>query len=34
MTDQEALRQGIFPANFGEAIQRLRKDRELGDYGY
>lgn len=23
-----------FPAEFGEAIQRLRKDRELGDYGY
>lgn len=25
---------GIFSSKFGEAIQRLRKDRELGDYGY
>ncbi len=24
----------IFPITFGEMIQRLRKDRELGDYGY
>lgn len=28
------LKPGIFPPEFGEAIQRLRKDRELGDYGY
>ena len=25
---------GVFPATFGEAIQRLRRDREVGDYGY
>lgn len=28
------LKSGIFPKEFGQAIQRLRKDRELGDYGY
>ena len=28
------IKTGIFPAAFGEAIQRLRKDRELGDYAY
>ena len=28
------IKAGIFPTNFGESIQRLRKDRELGDYGY
>lgn len=28
------LKTAIFPATFGESIQRLRKDRELGDYGY
>lgn len=28
------VKTGIFPAKFGELIQRLRKDRELGDYGY
>lgn len=28
------IRTGTFPAKFGEGIQRLRKDRELGDYGY
>lgn len=28
------IKPGIFSAKFGEAIQRLRKDRELGDYGY
>lgn len=31
---EQFIKSGIFPANFGEAIQRLRKDRELGDYGY
>ncbi len=28
------IKTGIFQTSFGEAIQRLRKDRELGDYGY
>ncbi len=28
------LKPHVFPAAFGESIQRLRKDRELGDYGY
>ena len=28
------VKPGIFPAQFGEFIQKLRKDRELGDYGY
>jgi len=28
------IKTGVFPLAFGEAIQRLRKDRELGDYGY
>jgi len=28
------IKPGIFPAEFGGIIQRLRKDRELGDYGY
>lgn len=28
------IKTGIFPPSFGESIQRLRKDRELGDYGY
>lgn len=28
------IKPGIFPEDFGEAVQRLRKDRELGDYGY
>lgn len=28
------IKTGIFPVIFGEMIQRLRKDRELGDYGY
>ena len=28
------IKMGTFPASFGEAIQKLRKDRELGDYGY
>ena len=31
---EQFIKPGIFPSNFGEAIQRLRKDRELGDYGY
>ena len=31
---EQFIKTGIFPAAFGEAIQRLRKDRELGDYGY
>lgn len=28
------IKTGTFPVTFGETIQRLRKDRELGDYGY
>jgi uncharacterized protein (UPF0332 family) len=28
------LKPGIFPGDFGQKIQRLRKDREVGDYGY
>lgn len=28
------IKPGIFPSDFGQKIQRLRKDRELGDYGY
>ena len=28
------IKPGIFPGEFGGIIQRLRKDRELGDYGY
>jgi len=28
------IKTGIFPKRFGEAIQRLREDRETGDYGY
>ena len=28
------IKTGLFPAAYGEAIQHLRKDRELGDYGY
>lgn len=28
------IKSNIFPSHFGEVIQRLRKDRELGDYGY
>ena len=31
---EQFIKPGIFPAHFGEAINRLRKDRELGDYGY
>ena len=31
---QEFIKTGIFPVQFSESIQRLRKDRELGDYGY
>jgi len=31
---EQFLKSGIFPRDFGESIQRLRKDRELGDYGY
>lgn len=31
---EQFIKSGIFPASFGETIQRLRKDRELGDYGY
>ena len=31
---EQFIKTGIFPVTFGEAIQRLRKDRELGDYGY
>ena len=28
------VKTGLFPSDFGSAIERLRKDRELGDYGY
>ena len=28
------IKPGIVPSDFGQKIQRLRKDRELGDYGY
>ena len=31
---EQFIKAGDFPGKFGEAIQRLRKDRELGDYGY
>ncbi len=31
---EQFIKSGIFPAAFGEIVQRLRKDRELGDYGY
>lgn len=31
---EQFIKPGIFPPTFGEVIQRLRKDRELGDYGY
>ena len=31
---EEFIKTGIFARDYGEAIQRLRKDRELGDYGY
>ena len=31
---EQFIKPGVFAASFGEAIQRLRKDRELGDYGY
>ena len=28
------IKAGVFPADFGQKIQRLRRDREIGDYGY
>ena len=28
------IKPGVFPADFGQKIQRLRMDREVGDYGY
>lgn len=28
------IKTGVFPAEFGQAIQGLRKHRETGDYGY
>ena len=31
---QQFIKIGLFPGDFGELIQRLRKDREIGDYGY
>ena len=31
---EQFIKPEIFPAEFGEGIQKLRKDRELGDYGY
>jgi len=31
---EQFIKPGIVPMAFGEAIQRLRKHRELGDYGY
>ena len=31
---EQFIKTGPFPTSFGEVIQRLRKDREIGDYGY
>jgi len=31
---EQFIKTGVFPVHFGGAIQRLRKDRELGDYSY
>lgn len=31
---EEFIRKGTVPKEFGEGIQRLRKDRETGDYSY
>lgn len=31
---EQFIKPGTFPREFGGAIQRLRRDRELGDYGY
>lgn len=28
------IKSGVFPSDLGQKIQRLRKDREVGDYGY
>ncbi len=31
---QHFIKTGLFPEEFGQQIQRLRRDREVGDYGY
>ncbi len=31
---QQFIKSGVFPAAFSDDVQRLRKNRELGDYGY
>ena len=31
---EQFIKTGVFSSTFGEIVQRLRKDRELGDYGY
>ena len=31
---QHFIKPGLFPEEFGKLIQRLRRDREVGDYGY
>ena len=31
---QHFIKPSVFPASFGQAIQRLWRDREVGDYGY
>ena len=31
---EHLIKTGVFPAEFGQKIQRLRRDREVGDYGY
>lgn len=28
------IKPGVVPTEFGQKLQRLRKDREVGDYGY
>jgi len=28
------IKPGVVPTDFGQKLQRLRKDREVGDYGY
>lgn len=31
---EQFVKSGIFPRDFGAWVQRLRRDREIGDYGY
>lgn len=31
---EQFIKPGVFPSDFGQKIQRLRRDREIGDYGY